>query len=73
MRDLRRTNATTRMAEGVNVKTARTRLRLADPRTTLSIDARAVPKADRAAAEALDRAFFQRSRTDRAAGPGGST
>ena len=56
--DLRRANATTLVAEGVDVKTAQTRLGHADPRTTLSIYARAVPKADRAAADALGRTFF---------------
>ena len=66
--DLRRANATTLVAEGVNVKTAQTRLGHADPRTTLSVYAQAVPKADRAAADALGRAFFGRSRTDRARG-----
>ena len=68
--DLRRANATTLVAEGVDVKTAQTRLGHADPRTTLSIYARAVPKADRAAADVLGRTFFQtpaqRSRTNRA-------
>lgn len=68
--DLRRANATTLVAEGVDVKTAQTRLSHADPRTTPSIYARAVPKADRAAADALGRTFFQtpaqRSRTERA-------
>lgn len=66
--DLRRANATALVAEGVNVKTAQTRLGHADPRTTLSIYAQAVPKADRAAAELLGRTFFDRSRTDRARG-----
>lgn len=66
--DLRRANATTLVAEGVNVKTAQIRLGHADPRTTLSVYAEAVPKADRAAAKALGRAFFQRSRTNRARG-----
>jgi len=69
--DLRRANATTLVAEGIDVKTAQTRLGHADPRTTLAIYARAVPESDRAAAAALGRAFFQRtqrSRTDRARG-----
>jgi integrase len=35
--DLRRANAMTLVAEGVNVKTAQTRLGHADPRTTLSV------------------------------------
>ena len=68
--DLRRADATTLVAAGVDVKTAQTRLGHADPRTTLSIYARAVPKADRAAADALGRTFFQtpaeRSRAKRA-------
>jgi integrase len=56
--DLRRANATTLVAEGIDIKTAQTRLGHADPRTTLAIYARAVPEADRAAAAALGRAFF---------------
>ena len=60
--DLRRTNATTLVATGIDVKTAQTRLGHADPRTTLSIYARALPESDRAAAAALGRAFFRRSR-----------
>jgi integrase len=59
--DLRGANATTLVAEGVDVKTAQTRPGHADPRTTLSIYARAVPKADRAAADTLGRTFFQTS------------
>lgn len=66
--DLRRANATTLVAEGIDVKTAQTRLGHADPRTTLAIYARAVPQADRAAANLLGRVFFQRSRTNRARG-----
>jgi integrase len=66
--DLRRANATTLVAEGVNVKTAQTRLGHADPRTTLAVYAQAVPQADRAAADALAQAFFKRSRTNRARG-----
>jgi integrase len=64
--DLRRANATTLVAQRVDVKTAQTRLGHSDPRTTLSIYARAVPEADRAAAATLGRTFFPRSRTDRA-------
>jgi integrase len=66
--DLRRANATTLVAEGIDVKTAQTRLGHADPRTTLGIYAQAVPESDRAAAIALGRKFFGRSRTDRARG-----
>jgi integrase len=66
--DLRRANASTLVAEGVDVKTAQTRLGHSDPRLTLAIYAQAVPEADRAAATALGRKFFQRSRTNRARG-----
>jgi integrase len=66
--DLRRTNATTLVAEGIDVKTAQTRLGHADPRTTLGIYAQATSEGDRAAAIALGRKFFGRSRTDRARG-----
>jgi integrase len=67
--DLRRANASTLVAAGVDVKTAQTRLGHSDPRLTLAIYAQAVPEADRAAALALGRKFFQRSRTNRAHGP----
>ena len=63
--DLRRVNASTLVAEGVDVKTAQTRLGHSDPRVTLAVYAQAVPEADRAAALALGRTFFQRSRTNR--------
>ena len=66
--DLRRANASTLVAEGVDVKTAQTRLGHSDPRLTLAVYAQAVPEADRAAAKALGRKFFQRSRTNRARG-----
>jgi integrase len=64
--DLRRANATTLVAQGVDIKTAQTRLGHSDPRTTLTVYAQTVPEADRAAAKALGRTFFPRSRTDRA-------
>lgn len=60
--DLRRANASTLVAEGVDVKTAQTRLGHSDPRLTLAIYAQAVPEADRAAATALGRRFFAASR-----------
>jgi integrase len=66
--DLRRANASTLVAEGVDVKTAQTRLGHSDPRLTLAIYAQVVPEADRAAAKALGRTFFKRSRTNRARG-----
>jgi integrase len=66
--DLRRANASTLVAAGVDVKTARTRLGHSDPRLTLAIYAQVVPEADRAAATALGREFFRGSRTNRARG-----
>jgi integrase len=59
--DLRRANATALVAAGVDIKTAQTRLGHSDPRLTLTIYARAVPEADRAAAEALGARFFMPS------------
>lgn len=53
--DLRRANATALVAEGVDIKTAQTRLGHADPRTTLGIYARATTDGDRKAAEAVAR------------------
>jgi integrase len=58
--DLRRANATTLVAEGIDVK-----LRPRRSRTTLAIYARAVPESDRAAAAVLGRAFFQRTQRSR--------
>ncbi|HET6916436.1 MAG TPA: site-specific integrase [Acidimicrobiales bacterium] len=66
--DLRRANATTLVAEGINVKTAQTRLGHTDPRTTLSVYAQAVPEADRAAAAALGKRFFGTSSEKRSKG-----
>jgi integrase len=59
--DLRRANATALVAAGVDIKTAQTRLGHSDPRLTLTIYARAVPEADRAAAELLGARFFMPS------------
>jgi integrase len=66
--DLRRANASTLVAEGVDVKTAQSRLGHSDPRLTLAVYERAVPEADRAAAEVLGRVFFRcpRAGSDRA-------
>ena len=49
----------TLVAEGVDIKTAQSRLGHSDPRLTLAVYARAVPEADLAAAEKLGRAFFR--------------
>jgi integrase len=51
--DLRRTNATTMVRRGVDVKTAQARLGHSDPRLTLGIYAPATTDADRAAADLL--------------------
>ncbi len=51
--DLRRTNATAMVAEGVDVKTAQARLGHSDPRLTLAIYAQATTEGDRSAAKKL--------------------
>jgi integrase len=56
--DLRRANATGLVAEGVDVKTAQTRLGHADPRLTLAIYAQASGEADRAAADRIGAWFL---------------
>ncbi len=56
--DLRRLNATTLVVEGIDVKTAQTRLGHADPRVTLAIYASAPASVDRAAADVLGERFF---------------
>ena len=56
--DLRRLNATTLVVEGIDVKTAQTRLGHADPRMTLAIYASAPASIDRAAADVIGERFF---------------
>jgi integrase len=56
--DLRRLNATTLVVEGIDVKTAQTRLGHADPRVTLTIYVAAPASVDRAAADVLGERFF---------------
>jgi integrase len=56
--DLRRLNATTLVVEGIDVKTAQTRLGHADPRTTLAIYASAPASIDRVAADVIGEGFF---------------
>lgn len=51
--DLRRTNATAMVAEGVDVKTVQARLGHSDPRLTLAIYAQATTEGDRSAATKL--------------------
>lgn len=55
---LRHTNATGLVADGVDVKTAQTRLGHSDPRLTLAIYAQAVTDADCAAADKLGARFM---------------
>jgi integrase len=56
--DLRRANATALVLDGVDLKTAQTRLGHSDPRLTLGVYAQATSEADRAAADALGRRFL---------------
>jgi integrase len=65
--DLRRANATGLVAEGVDVRTAQTRLGHSDVRLTLEVYARATTEADRAAAETVGRRFQPRAAGQRGA------
>jgi integrase len=56
--DLRRAAATALVAEGVDLKTAQTRLGHSDPRLTIGIYAQASSQSDREAAGRLSRRFF---------------
>jgi integrase len=56
--DLRRANATALVLDGVDLKTAQTRLGHSDPRLTLAVYAQATTAADRAAADRLGERFF---------------
>jgi len=51
--DMRRTNATVLVAQGVDLKTAQTRLGHSDPRLTLAVYAQATTAADRSAADRI--------------------
>ena len=68
--DLRRANATGMVVEGVDLKTAQTRLGHSDPRLTLAIYAQATTEADQEAARRLGARFMpsrdQLARDDRA-------
>jgi integrase len=64
--DLRRTNATALVADGVDLKTAQTRLGHTDARLTLGLYAQATTDGDRAAAETLGRRFFTTPQNTRA-------
>jgi integrase len=63
--DLRRANATTMVLEGVDLKTAQTRLGHSDPRLTLAVYAQATTEGDRRAADVLGAAFSRRPRPAR--------
>ena len=56
--DLRRTNATGMVQEGVDLKTAQSRLGHSDPRLTLGLYAQVTSEADRTAAERLGARFM---------------
>jgi integrase len=56
--DLRRANATALVLDGIDLKTAQTRLGHSDPRLTLAVYAQATSEADRAAADRLGERFF---------------
>jgi integrase len=63
--DLRRANATRLVLEGIDLKTAQTRLGHTDPRLTLGIYAQATTEADRQAADRLGERFLPRRDRDR--------
>ena len=63
--DLRRANATGLVLEGIDLKTAQTRLGHTDPRLTLGIYAQASTEADRRAAERLGERFLPSQNRDR--------
>jgi len=65
--DLRRTNASVMVAEGVDVKTAQARLGHSDPRLTLAIYAQATTEGDRSAAKKLGARLMGSSKGDAAA------
>lgn len=70
--DLRRANATGMVADGVDLKTAQTRLGHSDPRLTLAVYAQATSAADVAAAEQLGTRFMKPPRPARGLGAGGA-
>lgn len=68
--DLRRANATGLVLDGIDLKTAQTRLGHTDPRLTLGIYAQASTEADRQAADRLGERFLPRQDRDRGQGRG---
>jgi len=71
--DLRRTNATAMVAEGVDVKTAQVRLGHSDPRLTLAIYAQATTEGDRSAARKLGARLMGSPKDDAASSSSPST
>ncbi len=69
--DLRRTNATAMVLDGVDVKTAQARLGHSDPRLTLAIYAQATGEGDRAAAQKLGARLM--TAAEEGAGAGGAS
>ncbi len=67
-RDLRRANATGMVLDGIDLKTAQTRLGHSDPRLTLAVYAQATTAADAAAATALGTRFMEFPRPSRGLG-----
>jgi integrase len=65
--DLRRVAATALVLEGVDVRTAQSRLGHSDPRMTLGLYAQVVQAADRDAADAVATRFFDSATRDRRA------
>lgn len=57
--DLRRANATGMVLDGINLKTAQTRLGHSDPRLTIAVYAQATTTADAAGAERLGRGSWK--------------
>ena len=68
--DLRRLNATGLVMEGVDIKTAQSRLGHSDPRLTLAVYAQSTTEADRSAADRLGVRFMTDTATDDAKGQG---
>jgi len=71
--DLRRTNATVMVVEGVDVKTAKARLGHTDPRLTLAIYAQATTEGDRSAANKLGARLMGSANDDAASSNSSST
>ena len=71
--DLRRTNATAMVIDGVDVKTAQVRLGHSDPRLTLAVYAQATTEGDRSAAKKLGARLMGSGNEDAASSDSSST